>query len=676
MFTYNKDNLEHSNGFSEIIVDYDREKLTKFRRYIDSVDIHVRLELLTKFLKTLKDGEPIPSVFCPDRVMTSDAVSVFSKEFCYHSKIITHDEIGNVTSYENSITSFIDSFLSYISESDATTKKLKEKYVNNLELDIDKVQFLLKFYSQMTNEACDNSDFFFDIAMATSLYIYLANLDSISRLEKFSKQYSAFHNEVNSQHIFIVEKNTFIDDSNLQSVLLCVQQSISKISKELLITIPFHLYEDISNYTKIIEDQIANSQLEKQCVTLKDFKLSQANAFPTSRTVKIDNQSYAFKNVLIVNPKMKEIVSCEIKHLALINGSEHIYSYQTDETVYIISLANCLSVMYTTLRERYKSLINEGKLAHSYPSITLLEGDITALDGFDDASVVVKHHNGISLQEAENRLKNWLHHLPRKFHQPLINLVRAHECMLENEIQTFIDKVKKLDTLNGNLFLIKDVTDYNGTHRILYRDNEIGREVATFTPRSLTKDSKQATLVTDLVLTGSQVNRALKFYLKGEGSRPSDNYFYFTEEDRANLLNTFIGLETLNVCTVLYTDDAIRKIQEELQKILGSQIVVNVVNGRDIGDNAFFGSTTKINQREKSIIMDILSDEFALSDLYDHLSYSGTYAKYKDESEINKTNLVARYQSLPKKSFGFLTCSAKSEEYCKPFNRILELADK
>ncbi|MTC51226.1 hypothetical protein GKR59_16525 [Providencia alcalifaciens] len=676
LFTSNKDDLEHSNGFSEIIVDYDREKLTTFGHYINSVEINIRLELLTKFLKTIKDGEPIPSVFCPDRVMTSDAVSVFSKEFCYHSKIITYDEHGIVASYENSIDNFITSFLSYTSKSDTAIKNLKEKYINNLDLDIDKVQFLLKFYSQMTNEAYDSSDFFFDVAIATSLYIYFSDLDSISRLEKFSKQYSSFHNEVKSQHIFIVEKSMPIDDSDLQSVLFSIQQSISQINKKLLITIPFHLHEDILNYSKIIEELISNSQLEKQSITLKDFKLSQANAFSSSRTVKIDNQSYAFTNVLIINPKMKEIVSCEIKHLALINGSEHIYAYQNDETVYIISLANCLSVMYTTLRERYNVIINEEKFEHSYPSITLLEGNITSLSGFDDASVVIRHHNDISIQEAENRLKNWLHHLPQKFHQPLINLIRSHEYMLESEIMSFRDKVKELDLPNSNLFLIKEVSDFNGTHRILYRDNDIGREVATFTPRSLTKSSKQVTLITDLVLTGSQVIRALKFYLKGEGSRPSDNYFNLTKEDHTNLFNIFLELETLNICTVLYTKDAIRKIEEELQVTLGNQIVVNVVNGRDIGDNAFFGSTTKINQRDKSIITDLLLDELALSNLYDHLSYSGTYVKFKDENEINKINLVARYQSLPKKSFGFLTCSTKSEEHCKPFNRILELADK
>ncbi|MCC4793115.1 hypothetical protein LMH76_08660, partial [Vibrio lentus] len=498
----------------------------------------------------------------------------------------------------------------------------------------------------------------------------------ITRLERFSKQYSIFHNEVNNQDIFIVEDDMKIDDSNLHSVLFCIQNSLSKINKNLLVTIPFHLHEDILTYIKIIKEQISSSHLEKDNITLKDFKISQVNAFLTSRTVRIDNQSYAFNDVLIVNPKLKEVVSFEMKHLALINGSEHIYSYQNGETVYIISLANCLSVMYSTLRERYNILIENQKLKYSYPIITLSASDITSLNGFDDASVVVKHHNGISISEAENLLTKWLHHLPQKFHQPLITLISSHECMLESEIQKFIHKVKELDTPNSNLFLIKEVADYNGTHRILYRDKDIGRGVATFTPRSLTSDSKQATLITDLVLTGSQVKRALEFYLKGKGSRPNDNYFEFTEEDHTNLFSIFSKLELLNICTVLYTEQAIIKIQETLQGILGTQIKVNVENGRDIGDNAFFGSTTKINQHEKSIFANLLLDEFALSDLYDHLSHAGTYTKYKDENEVNKMNVVARYQSLPKKSFSFLTCGTKSEEHCKPFNRILELADK
>lgn len=677
LFLTNQDNLEHYNGFSEIIVDYDIDKLKTFRRHIDISDIRTKFELLTKFLKNLQNGEQIPGLFCPERVITSDAVSLFSKEFCYHSKIISHDIIGNVNSYENSIDSFINSFLSYMSENDETSKKLQEKYINNLDVNIDKVSFIIKFYSQITNESFDSSEFFFDIAMATSLYIFFAKLDSITRLEEFSKQYSMFHNEITTKHIFAVEDSMDIDDYSLYSVLISIEKSLSKISKELLVTIPFHLHEDILTYRKIIEEQISNIQLDNNNITLDDFKLSQVNAYMISRTVKIDNQDYAFDHVFIINLKLKEIVSFEIKHLALINSSEHIYTYQNDEKIYIISLANCLSIMYSTIEERYNLLIKEQRLKHSYPAITLSAEDITSLNGFDDASIVVKHHNGISLEAAEKRLTSWLHHLPQKYHQPLITLIKSHECILESEMKDFIDKVKELEVnTDSNLFLIKDLSDFNGTHRILYQDNDIGREVAKLKPSLLTNNSKKATLITDIALTGSQVKRALKFYLTGEGSRVNDNYFEFTKEEHIKLFNTFSNFEVLNICTILYTEDAIKTIQETLRNILSTQIVVNIEHGRNIGNNAFFGSTTKINEHDKSIIMNLLLNEIDLSDLYDHLLHTDKYPKYKDINEVNKINLVARYQSLPKKSFIFLTYSSKADEHCKPFNRILELADK
>lgn len=675
-----KNNLEYCNDFLELIVGYDRENLFSFRRYITEVNLNRKFKILTEILNGLQDGQPMPSIFCPERVIksdaSSDAWSVFSEDFCFHSKIISDDELGSVTSYENTIDNFINCFLSYISENDEDAKKLKSQYFNNLNPDVDKLQFIIKFYSQMTNEDYDGSEFFFDIAMATSLYIYLSELDPIRRFENFAKQYSNFHNNEESQHVFIVEESMAIDDSNLSSIIYSINSSLFVISQKLLVSMPFYLHNDIAFYGSLIEDQISNSELDTLNVKLEDFKLSQVNAFLSSRIVKIDNQSYAFSKVKIINIMLKEVVSFDMKHLALINGSEHIYSYQCGDAVYIVSLSNYLSKMYSTIRERYEFIVDEQNLSQSYPAITLSENNITSLVGFDQASFVVRNHNGISASAADSLLKKWLHRLPQKFHLPLVTLIKSHECMLESEIKNFIKKVKELDEENHDLFLIKNERDFNGTHRILYRDNDIGRGVSTFTPSSIKKDSKQATLVTDLVLTGYQIRKALKFYLKGESSRQNDNYFEFTTEERNNLLTAFQELEVLNICTVLYTDNAIFCIQEELREILKTQIDVKVEYGRDIGDNAFFGSSTKITESEKSLIMQLLLDKVAFSNLQDHLACSGSYIQYKNEDEVNNMNLVARYQSLPKKSFDFLRYGSKSEESCKPFNRILELSDK
>jgi hypothetical protein len=42
------------------------------------------------------------------------------------------------------------------------------------------------------------------------------------------------------------------------------------------------------------------------------------------------------------------------------------------------------------------------------------------------------------------------------------------------------------------------------------------------------------------------------------------------------------------------------------------------------------------------------------------------------ETKINKTNLVARYQSLPKRNFAFLSMWQKINKNCCPFTRAFE----
>jgi hypothetical protein len=110
--------------------------------------------------------------------------------------------------------------------------------------------------------------------------------------------------------------------------------------------------------------------------------------------------------------------------------------------------------------------------------------------------------------------------------------------------------------------------------------------------------------------------------------------------------------------------------------MLDNKIEINIVHGRDISGNAFFGSTLKMSESDKKDIRILLNDSNILSDLYDHLSFQGNFTKYDIVSEIDKTNLVTRFKSLPKKSFDFLRCGLKIDTNCKPFNLVSELSNK
>jgi hypothetical protein len=211
---------------------------------------------------------------------------------------------------------------------------------------------------------------------------------------------------------------------------------------------------------------------------------------------------------------------------------------------------------------------------------------------------------------------------------------------------------------------------------VLYRDQEIGRDVSTFTPISIPSDCKEATLIADLILTGAQIKKAFEYYFKGKGNSSTNNYFECSETEQEKVLNTFKNMDTLKICTILYTKEAVKKIQSKLQELLENNIKVEVINGRDISGNAFFGKTEKISEKDKISIKSTLCDSNNLSTLYDYLSFTGKVDDYGASKSIESMNLVARFQSLPKKSFDFLRFGLKADKDCKPFNRILELSDK
>ncbi|RZF83691.1 hypothetical protein EXT46_05195 [Pseudoalteromonas sp. CO325X] len=671
--------LESSNGFSECTFDYNKAELTNLSEYLLNVDVKQKFSFLIDLLKKRKSESFTPIVFCPERVLSTHDLSIFSNEFNYKSKIIIQDEFENVTSLDNSEENLINAFLLYLSQRDDEIQFLNDKYFNKLDGKIDRSIFISKYYSNLLASDKEYQEYFHDIAFAAALYIYLSDLEPLQRLEKFVNQYQEFFNdrEIDSMHIFSVDKKSSLSDENPKSLLNGITRSLSLITGNHQIAVPFYLGNDVEFFLNTLDFLVENSELSAELIGVEGFRLSEVSASLSSRSVKIDSVSYSFNDVKVINPTTREIVTFELRHMSLINGSDHVYSYIFHDNAYIISINSYISVMYNNIVNRYESIIIEKKQSSSLPILTAIDSsDLQNLNGFDDAAYVIKHHRGIKREGAERLLKIWLSHLPSRFHQPLVTLVQAHEVMLDKEIDGFIEKVKEIDEGSGNLFLIKNVDDYNGTHRILYRDESLGRGVSTFTPVALEKGVYSATLVVDLILTGFQIRKAMEYYLGKAEYSSTSKYFHCDAQQREELIKFFKELKILNICTVLYTKDATDKIEQELRQLLGNDIQVNIVYGRNIKGNAFFASTQKISESDKNLIRSMLKDEETLSDLYDYLSPTGMFNTYSSDEDIDKMNLVARYKSLPKKSFDFLRVGLKIDPNCRPLDRVLELSDK
>ena len=167
--------------------------------------------------------------------------------------------------------------------------------------------------------------------------------------------------------------------------------------------------------------------------------------------------SYSYLGIKIINPILKEISTFELRHLTLVSASDHIYTLKFGGRVYLYAANSFISIMYSIIQSRYNLIININNIEFSYPVAASYQAAITSLNGFDDAQLVIQHHKGISNPEAGSILIDWLTRLPIKFHQPLVTLILAHEFMRENELNSFVDKVKQLDKSGASLFLIKKV---------------------------------------------------------------------------------------------------------------------------------------------------------------------------------------------------------------------------
>jgi hypothetical protein len=212
-----------------------------------------------------------------------------------------------------------------------------------------------------------------------------------------------------------------------------------------------------------------------------------------------------------------------------------------------------------------------------------------------------------------------------------------------------------------------------GIHRLLIKDAAISRRIDSFHPSKIEEGSQIATIVVENILSGSQILSAMKEYLGVEKSSVTANHFHLDENERSSLKNKLNNLSTLNICTVLYTSTGLEKISNELNNILGRNIAINIVHGRNIKGDATFGTTLRIGEQEKSQIRELLSNVSEMKNF-------GTYFKRIPNQKvkvltidaINSANLVARHQSMPKKAFSFLSTGLRADTTCHPLVRIPE----
>lgn len=661
--------INELNGFSEIIIDYDASKLVSINDYLDGLRLNERLERLVDTIKLFNGNVTYPNFFCSERLINSSAGTPFTNELGNLKNLLFETSSENVEVLENTKNNFIKCYLRSASNNNEKIQLIKEKYIDNLDGNFDLEEFVVNLSLQLKHVGDLEDTFHIDMSVAAALYSSIDIKEPVNKISVFVDQYHKFNKDDSNRHAYAVDENTLITDDTPSHLLDTISQSLKVIPTKIIQPLGLYLHNDIEDYRKRII-QVLESQ-DADDLNIFDFRRVVPSLLLTAEALKINDQEYSFQSVNLINITRSTIVPLELRNVIIIQSSEHVYACERNEKLYILAMHEAMSKMYRSIKVRHhdQSVI---KLIRSYPATHFDRQKIISINRFNIAVEVISQHRELTKAEATDILVNWLIGLPVKFHQPIVALLSAHECMQEPDVSAFLSMVNKLlRDSDSNPFLIKRMEDHNGTHRILYKDSNLGRLAAQFSPINIKDGAKRATIIVDILISGSQIAKVIGHYTKKDiDSSRYAKYFNFSEAEQISLQQKLGNLEEINICTVLYTDAGVQKVINAVHEFINPSTQVNVICGRNLGENAFFESTKKLGEKEKSDIRNLLLNSDDMRALYSQLQ-----SKFKPLSpeEINKTNLVTRVLSLPKKHFSFLNEPLRRDSTCRPLVRITEL---
>jgi len=537
---------EH-NGYSETIEAYDPANLSSLTSSLEDLTVKQKIHKLISIVEHCNNSDLLPNIYCNERILNQNTLLPFSNEFIKSESLIVEDQNGNVTSLTNDQNNFIFCFFD-----SATTGKngehlrhINDKYLKNLDREIDIFAFLKQISIQLDDTAAEDNEFYFDAA-AAALHTSMSELDPIRRIERFVTQYHKFNQDSDDRHIYGIYDGLIISDETPLEILDSIENSTKSIPNNSILSLALYLDRDIAQYRLLLLKLADRNDSDSPVLDLKKFHRAYHKILQTSGIININGTNHKFSNVSLFNVFGNTIQPFEVSHTIILNTSEHVYYFQEQSKVFVIALHSSLSKIYRSIELRADLYRHDGKFQQSYPESTFDRNEIKSIDKFHIAKDVVATHRDIQTSEAETILVNWLKYLPKTFHKSLITLISAHVVMNQQDIKSFTLKVKQLlKDPETNPFMIKQISDFNGTHRILYKDGDIGRSVSAFSPTNLPKNVTTVTLITDNIISGSQVSAALKYYATGENNKKQANYFELNEEQIENLKESMKSLKQL-----------------------------------------------------------------------------------------------------------------------------------
>ncbi|MYN08055.1 reverse transcriptase domain-containing protein [Pseudoduganella aquatica] len=630
--------------------------------------------------------EPLnpPNLFSPKSMLTKDGVLPFSDEL-RGAPYLIYEKNDKIDSVSNSFGAFLknlfmildsDSEQAYSSiNSSMTFSNFYSRYILQLDAKKEVASFLHSFDLLSNDGSSANDEVGFDLTVASSIYGTQDISEAVppfAKVKAFFDKYNRIHRSSTLKHIYMVEKGVGYAKENLSIFIQDILKPIDA-ARNYRVDLALALGDDIREYKARILEMILDISA---VLTLEDFVHSNVTQSIVTEKILVNGLSYSYENVFVVNPASGLNQSFASEHVFLLQSSEDIFSYSENENVFLFFTPKEFTISYSDILDRQRYYFPApGKSSPPYPYVKI---DLN-LDNLDInlAVKVIAAQRDISNEDADNRIRTWLSHIPEALRRAMVRLIEAHEMMSHTEIRVFRAHFEELRAKSKNPVLLKRFRDFGGVHRILADNAELARSLDDCGLDSLPTGAREATIFSDLGLSGGQIVKSLKYYLDID-EIPSDKmYFGDSGVSRTKIGLALRELKKLNLCFVLYTDDCIEKIKTCLLNY-GLSTQIEVTCGRNISATAFLGTTQKLSVGNKETLFAILKDKEIIDHLMNSVFITNRDMRKNLRGKISicdSINLVCRFQSMPKKALDFLTADLRGVPGSALFERVRELGE-
>lgn len=684
--------LSQNEVYGEKIISFDTSKLFSIKNILSNQDtdfievIHFIMAILNKC--EFKDNITAPNIYMNSPILSTPDYSLFTTELSNQEYLIIEDTYGNVKATKNSAKAFISQLFSHVEQSVNSKvssciniKDFYEKYLSDL--DSDKLVNVLSNLCFVMEGKDPGNIVVIDCAISTAYYKECCNEDStnigLNALGSFCRYYINVHsNDSNDMHALYVDEATQLGNKNASSFLETIKKSLLR-TFELLPCVfsPLHLtvesfMDELDQMLKVKYGNLTLNDLVKINIRYDTFK----------ETVKIDSNIYSYDDITLLNISSRTFDKLTDENDVILNSSGICFAYQNEQHVILCVLPSWLESFYDSLETRFNSYSNNKLLT----TTALYSEEKVNLDNYSRSNkaieVIAAHHHIID-EDAKQKLLLWLGNLPLKIRDLFVTIIAGHEYMKTTDINDFQESFINEDkNIQSHPVLIKSITDQNGTHRVLHSNtNLIRRNLNKYSIFELRPNVKNITIYADILITGSQMVKALEYYLNpnqlSEQKIKENHYFTLNTQSPDHFQKILNNSKKITFVSVLYTKIGQQKIKDFLFNDFPHLEVY--FEGRDITKSCFLEDTVNLTSKEKGNIMKFLGDKSKVKSLKLGAftivgeQWKNLKIKIKNIDNINKINFVARYKSMPKGGLEILTAQIVSKnEESSIFERVKE----